>query len=58
MDPEVALTLVTTASDTRYAQHEVDEDAMVKSQGTYDYLLMADPSVSARALSIVKLKRK
>lgn len=58
MDPEVALTLVTTASETRFAQHEADENAMVKSQGTYDYLLMADPYVSARALSIVKLKRK
>lgn len=58
MDPEVASTQATTASETRSAQHEADEDAVVRSQGTYDYLLKADPSVSARVLSIVEVKRK
>lgn len=58
VDPEVMSTQATTASDTCVAQHKAEEDAMVRSPGTYDYLLKASPDVSDRVLSIVEVKRK
>ncbi len=58
VDPEDVSSQPTVASETRFAQHEAEEDAVVKTRGTYDYLLKTDPSVSARVLSIVEVKRK
>ena len=58
VNPEGMSTQATTASDICFAQHAAEEDAMVRSPGTYDYLLKAGPDVSARVLSIVEVKRK
>ena len=58
VDPVGMSTQATTASDIRFAQHEAEEDAMVRSPGTYDYLLKVGPDVSARVLSIVEVKQK
>jgi len=57
VDPEDVWSQPTVLSEARLAQHEAEEDAVVKTQGTYDYLLKTEPSVSSRVLSIVEVKR-